>query len=110
MSEFDADFETLRERINDAYTNHFIDSDALDRIGNTMCLLYIDEAKKVAVAKGDIDPEDDYVPLFAEIEELYLQVSDKQRFLAELDVVLFQVNKFHDIEELADFVLSFRSK
>ncbi|MCD8503551.1 MAG: hypothetical protein LRY53_08090 [Burkholderiaceae bacterium] len=104
MYDLDAEFEKLRARIDDAYDNRFIDGDALDRLGVTMCLLFVDEAKQVELANGDRDIDDEHPPTFAEIDDLYRQVAEKRQFIGQLEIALYQINKFSDAVELADFI------
>lgn len=90
--------------MNDDFDNHFIDGDALERIGVTMCLLFVEEARKVELANGDRDIDDEHLPTFAEIDDLYRQVADKQLSIEQLDIALHKINKFSDAAELAEFI------
>jgi hypothetical protein len=108
MSNMDANFENLIERIEDAYENHFIDGDAKDRITDAMTKTYILEARQVALANGDIDEDDDDQYAYAELDELYSATQNKAQFVSDLDVALAYASKVQYASELADLVKAAR--
>jgi hypothetical protein len=106
---FDKEFERVYQSVSDAYDQRFIDGDTYDQIGNAMCELYPEAAKKVAIANGDMSADDPIELASASIPELYEVVHDKEQFINELDSVFHLISKYHYTSELVQELLDKRS-
>ncbi len=109
VKNFDSEFDRAYQSVSDAYDQGFIDGDTYDQIGNAMCELYPEAAKKIAVANGDMNEDDPIELASASIPDLYQAVNEKEQFINELDAVLHLISKYHYTSELVQELVGRRT-
>ena len=108
MSDLQAEFDKVFQKLEEAYDDRYITLETYDRIEYVMRNLYPDEAKIVAVKNGDMDEEDPAEMSWATIPEIFDVVENKKQFISELDVALAVTPKHHYLSDVVDHIKRFR--
>ena len=108
MSDLQAEFDKVFQKLEEAYDERYITLETYDRIEYVMRALYPDEAKIVAVKNGDIDEDDPAEMSWATIPEIFDVVENKKQFISDLDIALAITSKHHHTSDVVEHIKRFR--
>jgi hypothetical protein len=104
MSDLQAEFDKVFQKLEEAYDDRYITLETYDRIEYVMRNLYPDEAKIVAVKNGDMDEEDPAEMSWATIPEIFDVVENKKQFISDLDIALAITPKHHHFSDIVEAI------
>ena len=104
MSDLQAEFERVFQKLEEAYDDRYITLETYDRIEYVMRELYPDEAKIVSVKNGDMDEDDPPERSWATIPEIFDVVENKKQFISDLDIALAITPKHRHSSDIVEAV------
>jgi CRISPR/Cas system type I-B associated protein Csh2 (Cas7 group RAMP superfamily) len=104
MSDLQAKFEKVFQKLEDAYDGRYITLETYDRIEAVMRELYPDEAKSVSVKNGDMDEDDPAERSWATIPEIFDVIENKKQFISDLDIALAITPKHHHFSDIVEAI------
>ena len=101
-------FQMSYQRLSDSLDQGLISEDAYDDIGNVMCNLYPNEARKISIVNGDMQEDDPIEMASAGLDELFETVADKAQFIKEFDFVIESLDSESNPHKLVQKILQMR--
>ena len=104
MSDLQAEFDKVFQKLEEAYDERYITLETYDLIEGVMRTLYPDEAKIVSVKNGDMDEDDPAERSWATIPEIFDVVENKKQFTSDLDIALAITPKYHYSSDIVEHI------
>jgi len=104
MSDLQAEFDKVFQKLEEAYDERYITLETYDRIEYVMRNLYPDEAKIVSVKNGDLDEDDPAEMSWATIPEIFDVVENKKQFISDLDIALAITPKHRHTSDILEHI------
>ena len=108
MSDLQAEFDKVFQKLEEAYDARYITLETYDRIEYVMRALYPDEAIIVSVKNGDMDEDDPPERSWATIPEIFDVVENKKQFISDLDLAIAITPKHHHFNDIVEHIERFR--